>query len=238
MAERILVSAAASLTDAFLEIGALFHKQSGITVRFNFGGSGTLARQIQAGAPADVFVSASPKEMDLLQKARRIMLSTGCDVATNRLVLIAPSGSRLRGWNDLRDVRRIAVGQPDAVPAGYYARETLQARRLWKPLQGSLVYAGNVRQVLAYVATGDVEAGIVFATDARIEAKRVQVIAQAVPEKDHLPVLYPAAVVSKSRNEPAARRFIAFLQTPQAQTVLKQYGFAPPPQSSGRKQAR
>jgi molybdate transport system substrate-binding protein len=178
----------------------------------------------------DVFAAAAEKEMDDLVKAGRMEARTRADFASNRLVLIAPKASRLAGWDGLRGsgVRRIALGQPDSVPAGRYAKETLTRRGLWEPLQKKLVFAGNVRQTLSYVAMGNADAGLVFATDARIEANRVRVVAVTVPGKDHSPILYPAAVVAGAKNADAARRFVAYLRTPAAQAILKRYGFGPP----------
>lgn len=231
MAEGILVSAAASLTDAFNEIGKSFARTKGDRpVRFNFGASGALVRQIMAGAPADVFASAAVKEMDDLEKAGRIDVKTRVDFVSNQVVLIVPKSSRLTGWNDLsgNTVRRIAIGNPDSVPAGRYAKETLTKRGLWASLQGRLVNAENVRQALAYVASGDAEAGVVFATDAQIEAKRIRVIATAVPGKDHTPIRYPVAVLKDTRHPDLARHFVTYLRSPEAQAILKKYGFRPP----------
>ncbi len=229
-ADEILVSAAASLTDALTEVGKAFTQTDpGTTVRFNFASSGALQQQIEQGAPVDVFASASPKEMDALQSEKRIEPATRVDFAGNRLVLIAPRGSAIKHWTDLNApfVRRVAISNPDSVPSGRYARETLTRRGLWNAVQPKAVFGENVRQTLTYVSGGDAEAGIVFATDARIEARRVRVVEEAAPGRDHAPIVYPAAVVAVAPNAPAARRFVAFLRGPVAQGILARYGFAP-----------
>lgn len=225
---EILVAAAASLTDALKEIAPAFQKaNSGISIRFTFGASGTLLQQIQAGAPVDVFISASPKEMDTLEKAARLLSGTRTDITGNRLVLIAPaSDSRVTGWESLTTATgRIALSNPDSVPSGRYAKETLIRRKLWSTVANRAVYGGNVRQTLAYVAGGNVPAGIVFATDAKIEARRVRVVGTATPGRDHAPIVYPAALLRSSRQADAARRFLAYLRTPAAQAVFRRFGF-------------
>jgi len=232
--DEILISAAASLTDSFSEIGRAYTAANPHTiVRFNFAASGPLQQQILQGAPVDVFASASPKEMDALQRANRIVAGTRVDFAANRLVLIAPAGSRLRSWNDLRSpaVRRVAVSNPDSVPAGRHARETLIRRELWSAVQPKAVFGENVRQTLAYVSGGNADAGIVFATDSRIEARRVRIVATDDPGGDHTPIVYPAAVVSGAPNAAGARSFVHFLQGREAKSILARYGFAQPASS-------
>jgi molybdate transport system substrate-binding protein len=225
---EILVAAASSLTDVLKEIAAAFQKANPrIRIRFTFGASGTLLQQIQAGAPVDVFISASPKEMDTLEKAGRLLAGTRANIAGNRLVLIVPaSGSRVTGWVSLVSAPgRIALSNPDSVPSGRYARETLTRRKLWDAVAKKGVYGGNVRQTLAYVAGGNVAAGVVFATDAKIEARRVRVVATATPGKDHAPIVYPASILGSSRQSNAARRFLTYLRTPAAQAVFRRFGF-------------
>jgi molybdate transport system substrate-binding protein len=236
--DEILVSAAASLTDAFTEVGRAYDKANpGTTVRFNFASSGALQRQIEQGAPVDVFASASPKEMDALQRGSHIEESTRLDFASNRLVLIVPEEGALRRWEDLRlpSVHRVALANPDSVPAGRYAKETLTRRSLWGAVQPKSVFGENVRQTLAYVASGDADAGVVFATDAQLDRGRVRVAQQDAPGGDHSPILYPAAVVRGAPNEAAARRFVDFLRGPVAQGILARFGFASAIRSGGRK---
>ncbi len=229
-ADELLVSAAASLTDALNEIGKAYtavHPQT--TVRFNFGASGALQQQIALGAPVDVFCSASPKEMDALQKAGKIEAVGRINFTGNRLVLIAPKKGRLTGWNDLKSpaIRRIALSNPDSVPSGRYAQETLTKRGLWEAAKAKAVFGENVRQTLTYVANGDAETGIVFKTDALHETGKVRIVSEATSGKDHTPILYPAAVVTQAPNHAAAVRFVAFLQSSAVRKILLRYGFAP-----------
>ena len=229
-ADEILVSAAASLTDALNEIGQAYKQTNPqTTVRFNFGASGALQKQIEQGAPVDVFASAAPKEMEDLQQGHHLETTSRIDFAGNRLVLIAPIKSGLKSWDDLRSaaVRRVAISNPASVPSGRYAQETLTKRGLWTLVQPKAVLGENVRQTLTYVAQGDVDAGIVFATDALIEKQKVRIVQYAVPGRDHTPIVYPAAVIAGAPNPIAARRFLTFLQTPQAQGILARYGFTP-----------
>jgi molybdate transport system substrate-binding protein len=233
--DEILVSAAASLTDAFTDIGKAYSAaHPGTVVRFNFGASGALQQQIVQGAPVDVYASASPQEMDALQKANRIEPGTRIDFAGNRLVLIVPPGSLVKRWNDLRSgaVRRIAISNPDSVPSGRYAKETLTKRGLWTAVEPKMILGENVRQTLTYVAGGNVDAGIVFATDAQIEKRRVNVVDEAATGKDHSAIVYPASAIAHAPNAAGARRFTSFLIAPAAQAILKRYGFARTARSS------
>ncbi len=227
-AEDLLVSAAASLTDAMKQIGREFTvKNPGVTVRFNFGASGALQQQIENGAPVDVFASAGSKEMDALGQSRKIDASTRLDFAGNRLVLLIPLRSQIKQWEDLvgPSVRRVALSNPDSVPSGRYAKETLIKRGLWAAVQPKAVFGHTVRQTLAYVTRGDVDAGIVFASDAITKSRRTHVAQYAVPVVDHVPINYPAAVVTASRHAQAAKRFVAFLKDPAAQGILGRAGF-------------
>lgn len=229
---ELLVSAAASLTDAFEQIRAAFHhsERGRATVRFNFAASGVLKQQIMAGAPVDVFASAAAQEMDELQAAKRIVTRTRVNFARNRLVLVVPAASRLpvRDWKDLArtEVKRIAAANPESVPAGRYARETLMKRRLWTLLQPKMVLAENVRQTLTYVSGGNVDAGIVFSTDARSEPKRLRIVVPAIPGKDHVEIVYPAALVAGASEPDAARRFMQFLKSREARAILLRFGFS------------
>lgn len=236
-ADEILVSAASSLTDAFQEIGTAFQKTNpGKAVRFNFGASGAVLQQIRQGAPVDIFASASPKEMDLLAKEGRLLVPTRHNFTGNRLVLIVPAKQvmpNIRQWEDLKwsGVNRIALSNPASVPSGHYAREVLIKRGVWDSIQQKAILGENVRQALTYVAGGNVDAGIVFATDAKSEAKRVRVIQQATPDKDHAHILYPVAVLKAAPNPGLSRLFIVFLMGPKAQAILQRYGFASPNQT-------
>ena len=230
---EILVSAASSLTEVFKDIGAAFTASEHDLVRaqFNFSASGILLQQILAGAPVDVFAAASPAEMDKLEKVGRLEPGTRVDFAANRLVLIVPrNGSGgVRGWADLSmaAVKHLAISTPASVPSGRYAQATLEKRGLWAGIQPKLVFGANVRQTLAYVAAGDADAGIVFGTDAVAE-KRVTAVAEATPGRDHLPILYPVAVLHDAPQSAAARRFVTFLLSPAARQAFHRRGFLPP----------
>jgi len=228
---EILVAAAVSLKEAFTEIAADYHQRTGAAVAFTFGSSGELEKQIEAGAPIDVFASAGEKEIEELRVKQMIDLSTQADFARNSLVLIVPAESKLQlhSFEDLAPagVAKIAVGNPKTVPAGRYAREFLENARLWWKVESRLVQAENVRQVLDYVDHGEVDAGIVYATDVAIAHGSVTVAARA-PEEKYGPVLYPIAVVKSSNHAEAARQFVDLVCGPEGAGILKKYGFLPP----------
>jgi molybdate transport system substrate-binding protein len=231
--DSITVSAAISLKDALDELGPIFqiqqHRQnggSGTAVTYNYGGSGTLARQIEQGAPVDVFFSAAEKQMDELAAQGLIVADTRHDVVGNALVLIAPAQAATpHSFQDLTNpaVKALALGETSTVPAGMYARQTLEHLGLFAALEKKVVYAKDVRAVLTYVETGNADAGLVYQTDANTSTK-VRVVAVA-PADSHDPILYPAAVLRNSKNKPAAHAFLEFLQGPDARAVFQKYGF-------------
>ena len=227
-ADDLIVSAAASLTNAFSEIAKTYEAQHvGTHVVLNFAASDVLLRQIEQGAPADVFASADEVTMDRAASDGRIDAATRRDFATNSLVLVAPIGGVApAALGDLKQVsyKHIAIGNPDSVPAGRYAKQVLVDAGLWDALQPKLVDAQNVRQALDYVARGEAEAGFVYATDAATQAQKVHV-ALSVPTAT--PVRYPVAVVAGSAQERAARSFVEFLFSAQSQSQLARYGFSP-----------
>ncbi len=227
--KEITVSAAISLKNAFEEIGKIFQKRhKGVKVLLNFGASGDLQQQIEAGAPIDVFASASAKEMDELDRKNLIIKDTRVNFAGNVVVLISPSNSRLplRSFNDLqkKEVKRIAIGNPMTVPVGMYSEEILIHFNLWDVLKNKFILAENVRQVLDYVARDEVDAGIVYSTDARVRPKEVKVVMQA-PEGSHRPMVYPIAVIKGTKNEMPAREFISTVVSKEGEKVLQRYGF-------------
>lgn len=224
------MSAAISLKNAFEEIGNLYElNHPGTKVRFNFGASGNLARQIAGGAPVDVFASAAQKDMNQLAEQGFILPGTRSDFAKNSIVLIAPKGSSLKSFQDLRKTaaKRIAAGNPKTVPAGRYAAEVFGYYELLPAITNKLVYAENVRQVLDYVVRGEVDAGVVYATDAAVKSTEVALIAKA-PDKSHKPVLYPVAAIKGTKNETAARTFINMVRSKEGSTILSKYGFQIP----------
>jgi molybdate transport system substrate-binding protein len=223
---ELTISAAASLSDALEEVTTAYKKDhQSVDLRLNLGSSGTLAHEIEEGAPADVFLSAASKPMDELQARNLIVTGSRRDLLRNSLVLIAPRNSTLSDFNGLAkpSVRVIALGDPASVPAGQYGEQTLEALHLWDAVQAKVVLGKDVRQVLAYVETGNADAGLVYATDAEISSK-VRVVATA-PESTHDAIVYPAAAVRTGRNEDAAREFVDFLASPQAKSIFVKRGF-------------
>lgn len=226
----ITVSAAASLTDAFQEIGAAYEKQHPDSkVSFNFGASGALLQQISKGAPADVFAAADQETMDTAEKQDITQKAGRRDFTRNELVLVVPVGSKA-GIKDIHDlarspVERIAMGHPDNVPAGRYAKQALENEGLWPALQAKAVFAQNVRQALDYVAREEADAAFVYATDARMMKDKVTVAAKISLGK---PILYPIAPVAASERAEEAKRFIDFVTTAPGQEILAKYGFERP----------
>jgi molybdate transport system substrate-binding protein len=222
----LTVSAAASLKKALVDAEAAY-SQSHADVDFinNFASSGTLAAQIDQGAPVDVFLSAAAKPMDGLESKGLIAAGTRRNLLRNTLVLIAPVDSRLRDFQGLADssIRSIALGDSASVPAGQYAQQTLAALHLLDTLRPKFVFGSDVRQVLTFVETGNADAGLVYATDAQASLK-VRIVAVA-PESAHDPIVYPAAVIKGSRAEVAARSFVEYLGTPPAKKIFMDHGF-------------
>lgn len=229
-AQQLTVSAAASLTDAFKEIAPRFEAgRPGASLRFNFAASGVLLQQIAQGAPVDVFASADQETMNRGAERKLIAADTRRDFASNALVLIAPlqGTPAIAALTDLgrTEVRRIAVGKVASVPVGRYTQQALEAARLWAGLQPKLVFADNVRQVLDYVARGEVEAGFVYRSDAELLKDKLRI---AMTVGGHAPVTYPAAVVADSRQAALARDFVNFLAGSESQAILSKYGFGKP----------
>lgn len=229
--QTLTVSAAVSLKDAFNEIGELYKSKTGASVNFNFGASGALQRQIETGAPVDVFASAGEQQMNELAGKNLIDAATRRDFASNKLVLIVPADSKLSitSFPDLTksEMQKIAVGNPKTVPAGQYTNQLFEKANLKNALQTKLIFAEDVRQVLDYVVRSETDAGIVYATDARIAGEKVRVAATA-DENAHEPILYPIAIIKDGRQTAAAKEFLALVLSPQGQNILQKYGFAAP----------
>jgi len=229
-AEDFTVSAAASLTNAFNEIGKAYElAHPGNRVIFNFAASDVLLKQIEQGAPADAFASADEVTMDRAAAAALIDAATRRDFAANALVLIVPAGAEQPArLSELTAAafRHVAIGNPDSVPAGRYARQALIEAGLWEGLQGKLVQAQNVRQALDYVARSEAQAGFVYATDAATQKAKVTV---ALTLPTSTPVRYPLAVVRSSAHAAQARAFIDFVSSPAGQASLQRHGFSPAP---------
>ena len=232
-AQELTLSVAVSLKEATEDIGKTFMaSHPGVTLRYNFGASGDLQKQIEAGAPVDVFLSAAQRQMDELEKANLVVPASRRVFAKNVLIVVKPADSRVDITKpaDLLGPRvtRIAIGNPKTVPAGQYTEESLRALGLWDHLQPKLVFAENVRQVLDYVARGEVEAGFVYATDAAMRAQGVKE-AFRPPDDTYRPVVYPGAVVAASKQARLALDFLNALSSSQGQAVLARFGFQPPP---------
>ncbi|MEG3922433.1 molybdate ABC transporter substrate-binding protein [Microcoleus sp. T3_A4] len=221
------VSAAISLSKALGEIKTVYQSSNpNFTITYNFGGSGALEQQIQQGAPVDVFFSAATNPMDALQQSNLLINDTRHNLLTNRLVLITPkNGVALSDFKQLTDARikKIAIGEPKSVPVGQYAQEMLNKLGLWQQVQPKLVLGNNVRQVLTFVESGNVDAGIVYATDATASDKVTVRVTAA--ENLHSPIVYPLAVIRNSRNPAAAKAFVDFLAGDRSKIVFQKYGF-------------
>ena len=231
-AAELLVSAAASLTNAFKDIGSAFEQTEPDTkVIFNFAASGPLLAQIERGAPVDVFATADQDTMNQAAAKGLIQPDTRSDFAANQLVLVTPAGSKLgiRRIQDLTqaEVKRIAIGNPATVPVGRYTQQALTRLNLLEPLQVKFINADSVRQVLDYVARGEVDAGFVYRTDALVARDKVSQVADAGLQPDQ-PIRYPIAVVAGSRQPELAARFIRFVQGPEGRRLLTAYGFTLP----------
>lgn len=226
-AAEVTVFAAASLTDALKAIAANYQKESGDKIIFNFAASSTLARQIAEGAPADIFFSADEAQMNRVEKKGMIDSSTRKSILGNSLVVVIPKDSELtiQSANDLTggDIKQIALADPKAVPAGVYAKAWLEKLHLWPAVESKVVPTENVRAALAAVASGNVEAGVVYKTDAAI-SKKVK-IAYEVPQADGPDISYPIALVKDSPQPEAARKFLNYLASKEAGSVFQQFGF-------------
>jgi molybdate transport system substrate-binding protein len=225
---NLLVSAAASLKDALEEVKPLYlQTKSNVRVAYNFGASGALEQQIENGAPADIFVSAAQKQMDDLESKNLILKDTRRNLLSNRLVLIVPKdSSSISDFTQLTDskVKKIAIGEPKSVPVGKYTEEVFTKLGILEQVKLKLVLGNNVRQVLATVASGHVDAGVVYTTDAKTSNK-VKVVATAA-ENLHSKIVYPVAVLNNSKNASTAREYVEFLSNNQAKTVFEKYGFS------------
>jgi molybdate transport system substrate-binding protein len=221
------VFAAASLTDALKEIGAVYEKSTGEKPAFNFGASSLLARQIEEGAPADIFFSADEAKMDDLAAKGLIVGETRKSRLSNTLVIVTSADSKLaiNSPADLTNskVRRIALADPKAVPAGVYSKAFLEKEKLWSRVESKIVPVDNVRAALAAVESGNIEVGMVFKTDAAI-SKKVK-IAYEVPPDASLKISYPVAVMKNAKQVESAKKFVEYLGSDEAARIFKKYEF-------------
>lgn len=223
---ELTVSAAASLQEALNDIKVAFEKEHpNVKINYNFGGSGALQQQIYQGAPVDLFFSAAEDKFDQLVQDGLIEKGQGTDLVGNELVLVVPADANkgINGFEDLTKSEKISIGTPEAVPAGTYAKETLEKLNVWKAVEKKVVYAKDVRQVLTYVETNNVDAGIVYKTDALISSK-VKIVATA-EENTHVPIIYPLGVIKNSAYPKEALQFYEYLQNENSMKALEKYGF-------------
>ncbi len=224
---NLTISAAVSLKDALNAIATAYNStEPNIKITYNFGASGSLQQQIEQGAPIDIFISASPKQMQVLKTKNLLMENTEKPLVGNQMVLIIPQGKTgISSFAKLNspDINKIVIGEPGSVPAGQYAQEILTNLGLYNFLSSKLVFANNVRQALTYVETGNVDAGIVYATDAKLSNK-VTVVATAYPDS-HTQIIYPIAILKNTKNPDAAKAFMQFIFQEKSQKILESYGF-------------
>lgn len=229
--EEILIATAASLAPFCEAMGRQFEAQTpGVRVRFTFASSGHLRQQIEAGAPVDGFISASLRHMEILESKGLIRPSTRLTLAQNKLVLVIPTkeASSVKTFSDLADpeVTAVALGDPSHVPAGYYGRAVLESLDIWERVKPKLVYGLNVRQVLQYVAQGEVDAGIVYFSDVHASNSSVRTAAVA-PKGSHPTILYPMAVLRETNHPQQTKAFFSFLLSISSQKALVEYGLIP-----------
>ncbi|MGF6947631.1 molybdate transport system substrate-binding protein [Neobacillus sp. B4I6] len=223
---ELIISAAASLQNPLNDIKTNFEKEYPyIKVVYNFGASGTLKQQISQGAPVDLFFSAAEDKYDQLVQEGLIEKEKGTDLVSNEILLVVPkdSNKEIKAFEDLTKATMISIGTPESVPAGQYAKETLENLNVWKAVEEKVVFAKDVRQVLTYVETGNVDAGIIYKTDALISHK-VKIVATA-KENTHSPIIYPVGVIKNSTHLEEAQLFYNYLQNRKSMGILRTYGF-------------
>jgi len=230
-AQELTLSVAISMKEAIEEVGRTFtQSRPGVVLRYNLGASGDLSKQIEAGAPVDIFVSAAARQMDELEARGLLVPGSRRLFARNVLVAIQPADSTfdLARPTDLLDarVKRIVIGNPKTVPVGQYTEESLRALGLWARLADKLVFAENVRQALDYVARGEVDAGFVYATDVKVRSERVKEAFRPA-EDTYRPVVYPVAVVKDSKYKALAQAFVDLLLSAPGRAILMRFGFQP-----------
>ncbi len=225
----IRISAAMSLKNALSDLKATYEKMvPNVKLEINYASSGLLQKQIEQGAPADIYLSAGKKQMDELEAKGFLIPGTRSNLLGNDLVLIVAKEkkSQIKSFADLVDkAQSISIGQPQIVPAGKYAKETLTSLNLWKKLEKRIMFAKDVRQVLAYVESGNVDAGLVYQTDTVV--LKSGVVVTVAPTGSHSPIVYPMAIIKDSKNRAAAGKFMAFLQTANAAKIFEKYKFIP-----------
>ncbi len=224
---ELSVFAAISLTDALAEIGTAFTTESGVKVYYNFAASTTLQRQLEKGAPADVFISASPRQVIALETGGLLEAGSRRNLLTNRLVVVSDEDARLSvemlANLAAPEISRIAIGHPSIVPAGAYAKEALTHFGLWETIHPKLIFGADVRATLAYVSSGNVDIAIVYKTDTTV-SDYIKILYQVPPEA-YTPIIYPAVVMKNSPQKQLARRFLTYLQSADKSEIFEKHGF-------------
>ncbi|MDN4608422.1 molybdate ABC transporter substrate-binding protein [Sporosarcina highlanderae] len=224
---ELIISAAVSLKDSLDEIQRSYKEEHPeVTLKFNFGASGSLQQQITNGAPVDLFFSAAKDKFDILVEEGIIAKEDGLDLLGNELVLVVPEVSNaIKSFEALTnaEVGQISIGTPETVPAGKYSKESLKKMDIWNVIEPKVVYAKDVRQVLSYVESGNVDAGIVYKTDALLSDKAK--IVAAADQSTHTPIIYPVGIIKNSAQYDAAKKFYEYVQSEDAIKVFEKYGF-------------
>lgn len=223
----LMVSAAISLKDALEEIKPIYQKMhQNVEIIYNFSSSGSLQQQIEQGAPVDVFISAANQQMDALESKKLLLGGTRQPLLTNQLVLVTPKNEKnVKKIQDLTqtNISRIAMGEPNSVPVGRYTEEVMNFYKILDKIRSKIIYAKNVRQVLSYVETDNVNAGFVYLSDAKT-SKKIRLV-EVFPKNSHTPIIYPIAVLRDSKNSQIAKEFSQFLLNDSAKKVFNKYGF-------------
>lgn len=223
--KEITISAAASLREPLQVIVENFKKEKGIIININFGGSGVLQKQIEQGAPIDIFFPAGKEYMDSLQNKKMIEEASRKDILANSLVYI--SSKSLKNVTSLQELvnveGKLALGEVTTVPAGKYAKESLENLGLWNKVEKKVIYAKDVKDVLRYVEIGEAETGIIYKSDS-MDLKSSEVKFE-IPENTHEPIVYPAAIMSQSANKEICKEFLKYLESSESKRVFQQYKF-------------
>lgn len=220
--QNITISAAASLKEPLEEIKGIYEKENDVNITLNLGASGTLQKQIEQGADCDIYISASPKQINVLEKKNLIKKDSKIDLLQNKLVIISNKESNKNLDQNDSDLK-FSIGTPKVVPAGDYAKESLENMGMYDNLKDKIIYAKDVKQVLSYVETNNVDFGMVYKSDALSSDKCK--IYEVVDDNMHKPIIYPAAIVASTKNESQSDKFIKYLNSPKSKEIFKKYGF-------------
>lgn len=220
--QNIMISAAASLKEPMEKIKDLYEKENDVNITLNLGASGTLQKQIEEGANCDIFISASPKQINELEKKDIIKKDSKIDLLQNKLVIVSNKESNKK-FDPNNNELKFSIGTPKVVPAGDYAKESLEKMGIYEKLKDKIVYAKDVRQVLSYVETNNVDFGIVYKSDVLSSDKCK--IYEEVNDNMHKPIVYPAAIVANKKNEPQSEKFLKYLNITESKEIFEKHGF-------------